>query len=254
MSYSSTLTLNENVQFQKPLKYRNRARSLMPQNNKNGSSCDNKSMHSNGTSFMDKIKRIFSSKSNHSIENIPSTKLKINKNQHDQGKDCRNLNEFSPIANKNIEWQPVYHETCKIKLPVEERTTKVSLPQEIVDNWTHDQKNLSKELSSSRASNKQDDENVNSQGSCFYKKNMSSNSCTDNNEEPYSKFKYYYNYYLVDEYLESLVESQNKKLDATGLDEEGQLYDNVSLNIKPIIMSKHRLDNGVPYDPSKLMN
>ncbi|CRG93637.1 conserved Plasmodium protein, unknown function [Plasmodium gallinaceum] len=254
MNYSSTLSLNDNIQYKKPLKYRNRARSLMQKNNKSISSYNNKSIHNNGTSVMHKIKRMFARKSNNSVENVPNTKLKTSENEHDQIKDYRNINEFPLNVNQNIEWQPVYHETCKIKLPVEDSSTKVSLPQNLVDDWVHDQKNISNELNKSRIKNKEDDEKTNSQDNCFYSKNMAQNSCTSNNEEPYSKFKYYYNYYLVDEYLESLIESQNKKLDATGLDEEGQLYDNVSLNVKPIIMSKQRLENGVPYDPSKIMN
>ncbi|KAI4837434.1 hypothetical protein MKS88_003908 [Plasmodium brasilianum] len=275
MNNCSSLASNEHEQFHKTVIYKNRARSLIQQNIKSRSECHNEEQTSGG-SIKDKIRRLFSSKYDQSIRDLQKTKLRINKNVHEEENNSKNLKTCTPVYDQNIEWQPVYHETCKIKLPVEDCSTKISLPDDVVDDWVHSQNKLSKELNASRIKSKPDDMDVNayddnyydenshnnnadgkanSKYNCLFNKNFSQKSyMRTNEEEPYSKFKYYYNYYLVDEYLESLAESQNKNLDATGLDENGQLYDNVSLNVKPIIMSKHRLENGVPYDPTKLMN
>ncbi|GAW81963.1 hypothetical protein, conserved [Plasmodium gonderi] len=275
MDNSSIIASNENFQFQKPVIYKNRARSLIQQSNMIGSENQNKEQ-GNGTSIRDKIKRLFSSKHDQSIRDFQKTKLTMNKCLQKQEPNDTSINEFTPTHNQNIEWQPVYHESCKIKLPVDEYKTKISMPDEVLDEWVLNQNKISQHLLASKMNSTEkgcnddyetsdddsyidgeghhSDSKKSSSGNCIFNKSASKKSCMLNNEkEPYSKFKYYYNYYLVDEYLESLAESQNKNLEATGLDEHGQLYDNVSLNVKPIIVSKERLENGVPYDPSKLL-
>ncbi|SBT39212.1 conserved Plasmodium protein, unknown function [Plasmodium ovale wallikeri] len=269
MNNASTIASNESVQFQKPIVYKNRARSLMQQSIKSGSENHDRDQ-SNGNSIRDKIRRLFSSKYDQSIRELQKTKLKMNKEVCEEDKSCKNVETSPSVYDKDVEWQPVYRETCKIKLPVEDYSTKVSLPKKVVDDWVRSQNKFSKELGASRGRSEQsgsdhgddgehdpdgnsNEEKANSKGNFLFNTLTQGSRMRNNEEEPYSKFKYYYNYYLVDEYLESLAESQNKKLDATGLDENGQLYDNVSLHIKPLITSKQRLENGVPYDPQKLL-
>ncbi|GAB67487.1 hypothetical protein PCYB_115070 [Plasmodium cynomolgi strain B] len=259
MNNSSTVASNESPQFQKPMIYKNRARSIMHQSVRNGSE-NQQTEQGKGTSIRDKIRRLFSSKHDQTIRDLQKTKLTRNKSIQEQEPSERSVNEFLPTDHQNVEWQPVYRETCKIKLPVDESATKIALPEEVLNDWVDSQKEISQQLG-----RKQDGENVQEDqyqeddlsdlgGNCLLGKNASKKSCRLNStKDQYSRFKYYYNYYLVDEYLESLSVSQNKNLDATGLDENGQLYDNVSLNVKPIIVSKQRLENGVPYDPSKLL-
>ncbi|EUD66325.1 hypothetical protein C922_03241 [Plasmodium inui San Antonio 1] len=263
MNNSSTVASNESAQFQKPVIYKNRARSMMHRSVRNGSE-NQQTEQGNGMSIGDKIRRLFSSKHDQTIRDLQKTKL-TNKSIQEQEATERSVNEFLPTDHQNVEWQPVYRESCKIKLPVDESATKVVLPEEVLDDWVHSQKKISQQLRHRKeGGNGQEDqyEEDEYQGddlseldsNCLFRKDTSKKSCRINStKEQYSKFKYYYNYYLVDEYLESLAMSQNKNLDATGLDEHGQLYDNVSLNVKPIIVSEQRLENGVPYDPSKLL-
>ncbi|CAG9478182.1 conserved Plasmodium protein, unknown function [Plasmodium vivax] len=264
MNNSSTVASNESPQFQKPVVYKNRARSIMNQSVRNGSESQ-QTEQGNGTSIRDKIRRLFSSKHDQTIRDLQKTKLTANKSIQEQEPSERSVHEFVPTHQQNVEWQPVYRETCKIKLPVDESVTKIALPEEVLHDWVDSQKKVAQQLGRrQKGEDVQEDEDQedNSQGedlpelgsNCLFRKNGSKKSCRLNSaKDQYSKFKYYYNYYLVDEYLESLAVSQNKSLDATGLDEHGQLYDNVSLNVKPIIVSKQRLENGVPYDPSKLL-
>ncbi|SOV74597.1 conserved Plasmodium protein, unknown function [Plasmodium sp. gorilla clade G3] len=268
--------------FQKPIIYTSRAKSLTAQNSRNGSAFNNNEVEKNVTTVMDKIKRLFSNKNiNEPTKKVNSTKLKVDRNNNEDISIPKTLNPLlPPMHDPKVEWQPVYHETCKIKLPVEENNQKISLPEYVIEDWVSNQNKISKNLCSSSMNydenstmiddclnSKKNYENKNTEKKNY--NNSSSNNNNNNNdndgsskcysncndeEENYSNFKYHYNYYLVDEYLESLVESQNKVLDATGLDEQGQLYENVCLNVKPIIMSKQRLESGIPYDPSKLIN
>ncbi|KJP88921.1 hypothetical protein AK88_01415 [Plasmodium fragile] len=259
MNNSSTVATNESPQFQKPVIYKNRARSMMHQSVRNGSE-NQQTEQGNGTSIRDKIRKLFFSKHDQTIRDLQKTKLTTNKSIQGKEPSEKSVKEFLPTDHQNVEWQPVYRETCKIKLPVDESTTKITLPDEVLDDWVDSQKKISQQLGRRQeGENVQEDQyqedDLSEQGTnCLFGKNDSKKSCRLNStKDQYSKFKYYYNYYLVDEYLESLAGSQNKNLDATGLDEHGQLYDNVSLNVKPIIVSKQRLENGVPYDPSKLL-
>ncbi|SOV21567.1 conserved Plasmodium protein, unknown function [Plasmodium sp. DRC-Itaito] len=284
MNNSNNMSSNgDKGPFQKPIIYTSRAKSLIAQNSRNGSTfINNNEVEKNVTTVMDKIKRLFSNKNmNESTTKLNSTKLKEDRNNKEDISISKTLKPLPlPMHDQKVEWQPVYHETCKIKLPVEENNQKISLPEYLIQDWVHNQNKISKNLCSSNMENdengtiiddyfnsnkkvetknidkksndKKNNDNNNNDGSSNCYSNCHSN-CNDE-EENYSNFKYHYNYYLVDEYLESLVESQNKILDATGLDEQGQLYENVCLNVKPIIMSKQRLESGVPYDPSKLMN
>ncbi|ANQ08982.1 Uncharacterized protein PCOAH_00036510 [Plasmodium coatneyi] len=264
MNNSSTVTMNGSTQFQKPVIYKNRARSIMHQSVRNGSE-NQLTEQGNGTSIRDKIRRLFSSKHDQTIRDLQKTKLTTNKSIQEQEPSERSVNEILPTDHQNVEWQPVYRETCKIKLPVDESTTKIALPEEVLDDWVYSQQKISQQLGrrqeggnvqddQSQEDHDQGDDPLELDGNCLFGKNASKKSCRLNStKDQYSKFKYYYNYYLVDEYLESLAVSPNKNLDASGLDEHGQLYDNVSLNAKPIIVSKQRLENGVPYDPSKLL-
>lgn len=173
-----------------------------------------------------------------------------------------NTNSF--IGNPgNIEWQPVYHETCKIKLPVEPSSTKIEMPQEALEEWANEQAEMSKamekftKMTNGEKDLKENEEENSINQSCFNGTGISQTPCINksvNKDEPYSKFKYYYNYYLVDDYLDSLAQSQNKKIDASGLGENGELYENVSLMVKPILKTKERLESGVPYDSKVVIN
>ncbi|KYO01751.1 hypothetical protein PGSY75_0605700 [Plasmodium gaboni] len=284
MNNSNNMSSNgDKGPFQKPIIYTSRAKSLIAQNSRNGSTfINNNEVEKNVTTVMDKIKRLFSNKNmNESTTRLNSTKLKEDRNNKEDISISKTLKPLPlPMHDTKVEWQPVYHETCKIKLPVEENNQKISLPEYLIQDWVHNQNKISKNLCSSNMENDENgtiiddyfnsnknvetkniDKKSNDKKNNDKKNNDGSSNCYSNcysncndEEENYSNFKYHYNYYLVDEYLESLVESQNKILDATGLDEQGQLYENVCLNVKPIIMSKQRLESGVPYDPSKLMN
>ncbi|SOV12371.1 conserved Plasmodium protein, unknown function [Plasmodium sp. gorilla clade G2] len=275
MNNSNNMSSNgDKGPFQKPIIYKSRAKSLTAQNSRNGSTfINNNEVEKNVITVMDKIKRLFSNKNmNEPTTKLNSTKLKEDRKNKEDISISKTLKPL-PLAmhDQKVEWQPVYHETCKIKLPVEENNQKISLPEYLIQDWVHNQNKISKNLCSSNMENDENgtiiDDYFNSNKNNDKKNNDNINNNNNNNggssncysncndeEENYSNFKYHYNYYLVDEYLESLVESQNKILDATGLDEQGQLYENVCLNVKPIIMSKQRLESGVPYDPSKLMN
>ncbi|SOV12181.1 conserved Plasmodium protein, unknown function [Plasmodium gaboni] len=275
MNNSNNMSSNgDKGPFQKPIIYTSRAKSLIAQNSRNGSTfINNNEVEKNVTTVMEKIKRLFSNKNmNEATTKLNSTKLKEDRNNKEDISISKALKPLPlPMHDQKVEWQPVYHETCKIKLPVEENNQKISLPEYLIQDWVHNQNKISKNLCSSNMENDENgtiiddyfNSNKNVETKNIDKKNNDNNNndgssncysnCNDE-EENYSNFKYHYNYYLVDEYLESLVESQNKILDATGLDEQGQLYENVCLNVKPIIMSKQRLESGVPYDPSKLMN
>ncbi|CAA9989275.1 conserved Plasmodium protein, unknown function [Plasmodium knowlesi strain H] len=264
MNNSSAVATGDNPQLQKPMIYKNRARSIVHRSVRNGSE-NQLTEQANGTSIRDKIRRLFSSKHDQTIRDMQKTKLTKNKSIQEQEPSERNVDGFLSTDHQSVEWQPVYRETCKIKLPVEEGATKIAMPEEVLDDWVHSQHKISQQLgrrkggefvqdNQSLGDHDQGDDLLELGGDCLLGKNASRKSCNlKSTEDQYSKFKYYYNYYLVDEYLESLAASPNKELDATGLDEHGQLYDNVSLNARPIIVSKQRLESGVPYDPSKLL-
>ncbi|CAG25227.1 hypothetical protein CYL21_4202 [Plasmodium falciparum NF54] len=284
MNNSSNMSSNgDKGPFHKPIIYTSRAKSLIAQNSRNSSTFNNNEVGKNVTTVMDKIKRLFSNKNmNEPTTELNRTKLKEDRNNNEDISTPKTLKPLPlPMHDQKVEWQPVYHETCKIKLPVEENNQKISLPEYVIDDWVYNQNKISKNLGSSSIKYGENgtmiddcfNNNKNNENKNTGKKNNNDDNNNNNNnnnntnggssncysncndeEENYSNFKYHYNYYLVDEYLESLVESQNKILDATGLDEQGQLYENVCLNVKPIIISKQRLESGVPYDPSKLMN
>ncbi|ETB63297.1 hypothetical protein YYC_00128 [Plasmodium yoelii 17X] len=260
MYNSSNVSSNENKQIKSPVIYKSRARSLIQKNVENRSNM-NINEHKNGTSIKDKIIRLFSSQHEKNEKDIQKTKLKSNENTCKKEENYNRIKNNSDDYDQTIEWQPVYHETCKIKLPVENyNNTKISLPEDVLDDWVSNQNkvsqkmNIPKTLNNKYENNNSVDKQMDLNCDFIFNKNIENKLCTQDNNEPCSKFKSYYNYYLVDEYLESLAKSQNKNLEATGLDENGQLYDNVSLHIKPIITSKQRLENGVPYDPQNLLN
>lgn len=289
MNFNTTLPINGNVNPNIPMHLKNRTRSLIPRNSAFvAASADSDGLKNNKSGVMNKLKQMFTNNqfvsSNKIKENVnPSpnpnsnymntgisqsssksklqTTLTTNKLQ-DYGISQYGPPSYNGGSNSNIEWQPVYHDTCKIKLPVNQVDTKIAVPQEAIDEWVNDQTKLSKgtlnSLSKTDVNQNLPQKNSTSNESQINCMNssMSQNTCTNssNKDEPYSKFKYYYNYYLVDEYLDSLAQSQNKKLDATGINEEGELYENVSLSIKPILKTKERLESGVPYDPKVLLN
>ncbi|CAD2083817.1 conserved Plasmodium protein, unknown function [Plasmodium vinckei lentum] len=259
MYNSSNVSSNENKQIKSPIIYKSRAKSLIQKSVENRSSMSINE-GKNGASIKDKIIRLFSSQHEKNERDIQKTKLKSNENT------CKNEKKYNGVKtgpedyDQTIEWQPVYHETCKIKLPVENyNSAKISLPEDALDDWVSNQNKVSQNINMSNTinnkyeNNSSVDKKLGLNCDFIFNKNMENKLCTQD-KEPGSKFKSYYNYYLVDEYLESLAKSQNKNLEATGLDENGQLYDNVSLHIKPIITSKQRLENGVPYDPQNLLN
>lgn len=273
-------TMNERMYKQNSIPFRTRAKSMLPQkippSNANKQETQNQSK---GISVFDKIKKVFSSRTNDA-----ATTLQIAPNQRTNEKPLNQEGNGLPLSRERtqlranipyitdplndlnvrndsdimkdhcIEWQPVFHETCQIKLPVEDNTTKVKIPEEAIDEWIQNNAkvykpnpNLNKKLSQEKTNDSQN-------GSCVNTKSLQSSGCLGSNkEEPYAKFKYYYNYYLVDEYLDSLAESENKKRDMSGLNEEGELYDNINLNVKPILTTKERLESGVPYDPKNLL-
>ncbi|VTZ66231.1 conserved Plasmodium protein, unknown function [Plasmodium chabaudi chabaudi] len=257
MYNSSNVSSNENKQNKSPIIYKSRAKSLIQKSVENRSSM-NINEGKNGTSIKDKIIRLFSSQYEKNEKDIQKTKLKSNENTCKNEKNCNRVKTSPDDDDQTIEWQPVYHETCKIKLPVENySSTKISLPEDALDDWVCNQNKVSQNMTNAVNNKYENNSSVNKKMdlNCdfIFNKNMENNLCTQD-KEPGSKFKSYYNYYLVDEYLDSLAKSQNKNLETTGLDENGQLYDNVSLHIKPIITSKQRLENGVPYDPQNLLN
>lgn len=286
MNYDSTMamneTMNERMQTKSSIPFRTRAKSMLSQ--KSSPSYATKEEieqnQSKGISVFDKIKKVFSSRTNNGAASLQilSNQGKNEKMMMTQGNgttiskertqlrtNIPNIPEdFNDMGLKNnpdvmkdhcIEWQPVFHETCQIKLPVED-TPKIKMPEEAIDEWIQNNSKVYKNRPNLNENNKKiaEGKTNDSQNSCSVNTKLSQSSCMGTNkDEPYAKFKYYYNYYLVDEYLDSLAESENKKRDMSGLNEEGELYDNLNLNVKPILTTKERLESGVPYDPKNLL-
>lgn len=285
MDFNTTLPTNGNVGFQPPVSFKSRTKSMIPHSNISASTHSIKTIKPDGLSVMSKLKKIFSSRNgvttNNGNNNVEYVSNQNSRNMNipqviDKAQLQGNISTFTEEQvlsqyatnsikgqSSNIEWQPVYHETCKIKLPVESSVAKIAIPQETLNQWTNDQAQIAQggvgnyaSLSKNKTILKENESENNLQTNCLINNPISQNSCTSasNKEEPYSKFKYYYNYYLVDDYLDSLTQSQNKKIDATGLNENGELYENVSLSVKPILKTKERLESGVPYDPKVVIN
>lgn len=284
MNYESTSamneTMNERLYKQNSIPFRTRTKSMLLQKTLPSNVSKQETQNqSKGISVFDKIKKVFSSRTNDA-----ATTLQIAPNQRTNEKTLNkegtglplskertqlrtnipyitdplndlNLRNGSDIIKDHcIEWQPVFHETCQIKLPVEDNTTKIKIPEEAIDEWIQNNSKVYKPNPNLNQKSSPDKTNDSQNGSCVNTKLSQSSACIGSNkEEPYAKFKYYYNYYLVDEYLDSLAESENKKRDMSGLNEEGELYDNINLNVKPILTTKERLESGVPYDPKNLL-
>ncbi|VWU49894.1 conserved protein, unknown function [Hepatocystis sp. ex Piliocolobus tephrosceles] len=257
---NTSIMSSQEVGSQKSVIFKNRAKHLMQQSVRNSSECQ--ISQKSGTSITEKIKSLFSAKA-YKPTSLQKTTLKKNNEVTDQNKSLKPVNNIPFSVDPHVEWQPIYRETCQIRLPIEETNTEEPVQGDYLTSWMSSQNKLTQEMKTSVTKNNDNVLNgTNNDSEC----NLAPDNCllnnllpqkkdiTDEDKENQEDLKCYYNYYLVDDYLESLVLSQNKLLDATGLDENGVLYDNVSLNVKPILTLKTRLENGIPYYPDDLKN